>query len=92
VGKEGGRGGGGGGGGEEGGREEGMSTTINFSPPKSLRKTVLKLTERMETLEEEGKGGREGGEGAESFEVLVNVVLCSSIPSSSSFSSSPAES
>ena len=72
-----------------------MSTTINFAPPKSLRKTVLKLTEKMQTLEEEGEGGREGGEaGGESFEVLVNVVLCSSAPSSSSFSSSspPSES
>jgi len=73
---------------EEEGREGGMSTTINFAPPKSLRKTVLKLTEKMATLCEEGEGGR--GEG-ESFDVLVNVVMNASLPHPSlpSFSSPP---
>ena len=92
-----GRGRGGGGEEEKEGGEEGMSTTVNFAPPKSLRKTVLKLTEKITTVEEEGDGREGGREGVESFEVLVNVVMCgswsrSSLPSSSPFPRPPSSS
>ena len=80
----GGEGGGGDSNGEGGGGGGGkMTMTVNLKPPLSLRKTVLKLTEKMATLGI-GGGEGEGGIGKEGFDVLVNVVASSSSSSSSS--------